>query len=662
MSFAREPVAAVAAGSAVAGITPEIVDRLLYLAARAPSPHNAQGWRIEVDGATFRVLRDETRRVLRELDPAAREGDLACGAVVANLCAGAQAFGFDTTVHWRPQPAVAADVALSGAAKTADVELLAVIRDRTTNRSAYRDQPVTESVLEALRATVAEASFELALATTRDAIAEIADVTSSAGTMKLSHPPTQRELHELMRFSPSAAGRLRDGLDLELFGVPALAARASALLLHPRVLGRLQSLGVPAKLANDAEARPLLSSPAIALLYAVHLQDDTFLRGGACFERLALQVTAHGLALAQHSAPIELGLARPDELDATVPGDWHADIAALHERLLTAFGCPAAAVPIALFRIGVPTTRPARRSLRVHPAPPPPKQRFYDELTTRNQPAISPDEQRALRGLRVLIAGCGSIGGAPVEPLVRMGLEQLVLAEPGEYEVNNLNRQAARLDDVGRNKADALADLARSINPAVRALVEPSGVTAENVDWLVGTTDVIVDGVDVTEPSGIVAKRLLHDEAWRQRRPVIAGLDLGGTQMVYVFDYRKPRVKPLGGRYDDAPEQLSALDFLSRIVKPLDVPREMLTYTDAIVRGGEGSAPQLAPTAMQFGVIAAWSVLDLAAGRTLRSKVRVAIPDLLMPRRRRVANEAARVVQLVRLKILLEAKRARSGL
>ena len=63
-----------------------------------------------------------------------------------------------------------------------------------------------------------------------------------------------------------------------------------------------------------------------------------------------------------------------------------------------------------------------------------------------------------------------------------------------------------------------------------------------------------------------------------------------------------------------------------------------------------------------FGVIAAWSVLDLAAGRTLRGKVRVAIPDLLMPRHKRVANEAARVVQLVRLKILLEAKRARSGL
>jgi molybdopterin/thiamine biosynthesis adenylyltransferase len=641
-------------------LTPEVVDRLLYLTARAPSPHNAQGWRIAVDGATFRVLRDERRRVLRELDPDAREGDLACGAAVANLCAAAQALGFDASVRWRPEAVVAADVTLSAGSAPPDPARLAVIRDRTTNRSAYRDEPVPGSVLDGLCATARDASFELAIATTPEAISEIADVASSAGTLKLSHPPTQRELHELMRFSPRASGRSRDGLDLELFGVPALAARVSSLLLAPRVLGALASLGVPAKLARDAEGAPIRSSPAVALLYADGLEDETFLRGGACFERLALQITEHGLALAQHSAPIELGLARPAALDASVPGDWHAQIAALHDRLLTAFGCPPGAVPIALFRVGAPTTRPARRSLRVHPSEPPPAAPFYDELTTRNQPAISPDEQRALRGLRVLFAGCGSIGGAPVEPLVRMGLEQLVLAEPGEYEVNNLNRQAARLRDIGRNKADALADLARSINPAVSALVEPTGVTAENVDWLVGTTDVIVDGVDVTEQSGIIAKRLLHEEAWRQRRPVIAGLDLGGTQMVYVFDYRNGRLKPLGGRYRKSPEQLSALDFLSRIVKPLDVPRELLTYTESIVRGSEGSAPQLAPTAMQFGVIAAWSVLDLAAGRTLRSKVRVAIPDLLMPRRRRIANEAARVVQLVRIKVLLESQRVRN--
>ena len=45
-------------------LTPELRDRLLYYAFRAPSPHNAQGWRIEADGQAFRVSRDPDRQVL----------------------------------------------------------------------------------------------------------------------------------------------------------------------------------------------------------------------------------------------------------------------------------------------------------------------------------------------------------------------------------------------------------------------------------------------------------------------------------------------------------------------------------------------------------------------------------------------------------------------
>src|SRR5271156_1219841 len=100
-----------------AALTPELRDRLLYYAWRAPSPHNAQGWRIEVDGGTFRISRDPAHQVLRELDPEGREGDLACGAVVTNLCVGARAFGLDAEVSWRPG---GADVTLAPAVQAPD--------------------------------------------------------------------------------------------------------------------------------------------------------------------------------------------------------------------------------------------------------------------------------------------------------------------------------------------------------------------------------------------------------------------------------------------------------------------------------------------------------------------------------------------------------------
>ena len=227
--------------------------------------------------------------------------------------------------------------------------------------------------------------------------------------------------------------------------------------------------------------------------------------------------------------------------------------------------------------------------------------------------------------------------------------------------LNNLNRQAAVVSDIGRNKAQVQADRARAINPEAEVLVEPDGVTEDNVDWLVGTTDVVIDGVDVTETSVIAAKRALHQEAWAQRRLVISGLDLGGTQIVYGFDYRDGRTRPLNGRLDGAPAGIGASEFLTRLVSPLDVPREMVAYAEATIRGQAGSPPQLAPTADQFGVLATWMVLDFAAGRPVRKRIKVAIPDLVMPRHRRLGNEAVRLMELARVKYLLETTRRRQG-
>ncbi len=652
------------ARSAPAALSPELRDRLLYYAWRAPSPHNAQGWRIEVDGSRFRVSPDPARRVLREFDPEGREGDLACGAVVTNLCVSARAFGFGAEVSWRPAEGVAADVTLLPATEAPDEaagDRLRALRRHATNRSRYRADPVPGSVIDGLQATAQRLGFTLAVLTDRAGIDRTATVAARAEAMLLRHAPTQAELYPLMRFSPRAAARHRDGLDLELFFAPPVVARMAAAAMHPRVLSSAVPLHMADRVARDSEQAPLRSAPAVCLLLDGSLEDGTHLRGGACFQEIALDVTRAGLAMAMHNAPIEVGLSHPGPLHPSVPGDWHAGIAGIRRELLAAFGAGPQAAPVALFRLGWPTREPERKSLRHRPEDPRPETDRYREMTRRNQPSLSREEQGALRGVRVLVAGCGSIGGAPVVPLVRLGVERFVLAEPGDYELNNLNRQAADMSDLGRNKAAVQADRARAINPEVEALVEPDGVTEDNVDWLVGTTDVVIDGVDVTEPAGIAAKRALHQEAWRQRRLVISGLDLGGTQVVYAFDYRDGRTRPLNGRLDKVPDDLDALQFLTRLVSPLDVPRELLAYSEAMIRGQAGSPPQLAPTADQFGVLAAWMVLDFAAGRPIRRRVKVAIPDLVMPRRRRVGNEAARIVELARVKYLLETTRRRKG-
>src|SRR4051794_19542654 len=127
----------------------------------------------------------------------------------------------------------------------------------------------------------------------------------------------------------------------------------------------------------------------------------------------------------------------------------------------------------------------------------PEREDLYAELTLRNRGLIGQDEQQRLREATILVAGCGAIGGATIEPLVRAGAEHFILAEPGTYDYNNANRQNMRIQEIGKNKAQTFAERMPDINPFVQFEVHTEGITAENVVDLVSRADLIIDGVDV---------------------------------------------------------------------------------------------------------------------------------------------------------------------
>ncbi|WP_260854312.1 ThiF family adenylyltransferase, partial [Staphylococcus epidermidis] len=57
------------------------------------------------------------------------------------------------------------------------------------------------------------------------------------------------------------------------------------------------------------------------------------------------------------------------------------------------------------------------------------------------------------------IAGCGGIGGAVAERLVRLGVRHIKVADPDYFELSNINRQfGASLDNLGRNKAEVVGE------------------------------------------------------------------------------------------------------------------------------------------------------------------------------------------------------------
>jgi molybdopterin/thiamine biosynthesis adenylyltransferase len=259
-------------------------------------------------------------------------------------------------------------------------------------------------------------------------------------------------------------------------------------------------------------------------------------------------------------------------------------------------------------------------------------EQFYAALTARNRGLVSEKDQQRLRRSPILVAGCGSIGGAVVEPLVRLGAERLTLAEPDGYELHNLNRQYAALADVGRNKADVLADWARTVNPHATAQVVPEGVTAGNVADLVGGAALIIDGVDVTTKPALAAKYALHAHARRGGVPVVCGYDIAGVQLVRVYDYRRPSTEVLDGRVaGHDPADLDPLRFLARVVPLRALPAEIFPVLRAQLSGEDVVFPQLVYTARMFGVLASRLTLDLLAHRPVRACTIVDIHALSRP-------------------------------
>ena len=275
---------------------------------------------------------------------------------------------------------------------------------------------------------------------------------------------------------------------------------------------------------------------------------------------------------------------------------------------------------------------------------------FYAQLTARNLGLIPVEEQQRLRQTSILIAGCGSIGGAVVEPLIRLGAEHLVLAEPDVYEMHNLNRQHARLRDIGRNKATVLKSWAHEVNPYAKVRVCPNGITTDNVAALTGEAALVFDGIDVTNSLALGFKYFLHLHAKRAGVPVVSGYDIAGVQFVHVYDYRQRKTKVLDGRI--AADEVTAMDplrFLAHVVPLRALPIEIFPELERRKGGSAESFPQLIYSAQMFGVLAPRLALDLLAGRSIRRQIIVDVHDLPRPSWLRLRTSLCRIAGLARL-------------
>lgn len=218
----------------------------------------------------------------------------------------------------------------------------------------------------------------------------------------------------------------------------------------------------------------------------------------------------------------------------------------------------------------------------------------YNELYRRNWPIIPLEKQAKIKKLNVAIAGCGSTGGAFIDGLLRLGVQNYHLTDNGEYELNNLNRQMVYVADLNKNKSSVHKARILSTNPEAKVLSWESGLTHENMGDFLANIDFLFDAVDVTTPSGMKMKLALHEEAHKRKIPTGSALDLGYTQWLQSYNYHMGD-DILRGKYNAAlrcKNPLKALieGFSSVDELPLEIAEEILR----LLRNPTESACQLA--------------------------------------------------------------------
>jgi adenylyltransferase/sulfurtransferase len=129
--------------------------------------------------------------------------------------------------------------------------------------------------------------------------------------------------------------------------------------------------------------------------------------------------------------------------------------------------------------------------------------------------------QERIRSARVLVVGCGALGSALAETMVRAGVGSLTVVDRDFVEATNLQRQSLFDEEdatLARPKAVAAEARLRRINSevAVRGLV--ADVDAARAGRLVGEVDIVLDGTDNFE-----TRYVLNDVCLRAGVPWVYG-------------------------------------------------------------------------------------------------------------------------------------------
>ena len=157
----------------------------------------------------------------------------------------------------------------------------------------------------------------------------------------------------------------------------------------------------------------------------------------------------------------------------------------------------------------------------------PSKKEWTDALIARHGSAL----HKRFSSATVAICGLGGLGSNIAVALARAGIGRLILIDFDRVDITNLHRQQYKADQIGRYKAEALAENLSEIAPYTEIKAVTEKITGENMVGLLKDADIVCEAFDSAEAKAMLANGVLEQlpDRYLVAASGMAGMDTPNT-------------------------------------------------------------------------------------------------------------------------------------
>ena len=155
--------------------------------------------------------------------------------------------------------------------------------------------------------------------------------------------------------------------------------------------------------------------------------------------------------------------------------------------------------------------------------------------------------QKKIRSSKVLIVGAGGLGCPIADYLSRAGVGTIGIADFDKINLSNIHRQNLyNSKDVGKYKVDVVKEKIKSINPFTKIKTYKKKITNKNLNNVIKSFDIIVDGSD-----NFKTKFLLNDYCLKNKKTLISGAISKFDGHIFTFNFKNKKIPCLRCFYQE---------------------------------------------------------------------------------------------------------------